>query len=259
MLKSVAGSIILVIVLILFILLFNKNKQEEVVSYFPNNIQSFCINNICFNQNNLVWMMKDAGTQMPADKDKTETLLKSLVALKLDNLVSINKEREAELGFSDQQSIIISVGDKKLEVGGIGPDYDSTFVRIPGSAEKYLVPFVLVNTNLITSDYWKNLTITNLPLYQIKKINEFTPDNEGNWEKPLWVEKIAHLTATNFDINKYDLKDAKVFVVTEEGGITTLKVGRYVKANKSVYWATTDDIYFYNITKTDFDLLTLGK
>lgn len=250
----ISGGAVLILLGIVLVPRFNKPKSID--NYFADSSHGFCINIICLAQSNSNWWVKNGNSQAPADSDKVDTVQKSLRTLKLEDLVSRNSELAASMGFSDSSQTVIEVGDRKLEIGAIGPNYTSTFVRQPGTKEIYSVPFIFDKTDLSFMENWLNRRVTNWPLYQIKKINGISPDKDGKWLNDKWVEGIVHLEADSYDPVKYELKGAIEYSVEMENGKGNLWIGKSGAGKNIVYWASTDQNIFYKIKKTDFDLLT---
>ena len=260
MTKSVLYSFIVVLILAVVVLWqqFYKPTKKAVLPYFNRPVTQFCINDICLSKSADLWVVTNGIETQPADNDTAEGMVKSLESLTLNSVVSTDKDRLSDLGFMGQKEMVISSGNKKLEVGGNGANYDSTLVREPNGTFVYQVPFTWSADALLSYDHWKNTRVTNLALYQIKKINDQAPDKDGKWKNEKWVEKVVHLSAINYLGTTIDSKQAiKLFTIDQDGQpLTHLTIGRQFLKYKWHYWASTDQKHFYEITKSDYDLLT---
>ncbi|MCL4384038.1 DUF4340 domain-containing protein [Patescibacteria group bacterium] len=255
--KSFLLSLLVVLILAGVLLVPRIKKPDKTAAtYFLSTDSGFCINTVCLTPKDSLWWVKVGNSQAPADSDKVEAVRKSLQSIVLTTVVSRNSDRASELGFPQSNGVVVTVNGKKLELGDVGPDYASTFVRVPGSTVVYSVPTIMSKEDWSNENSWLNRRITNWPLYQIKKINSVTPDKDGKWTNDKWVEAVVHLNAVSYDPGQYNTSQAKKFEVVMDNGQGTLWAGQSGTGKKAVYWATTDQKVFYQIKKEDFDLLT---
>ena len=247
MYKSLGISAVLVVLGLGLFLWPRIVSQKVIPSFFPKTITTFCINNLCLLKNGQTWEVLENERKIPADSEKIELFLANLSDFTLENPVSTNKDRQDQFGFKTD-STTISVGDKKLEIGGISPGFDATYVRLPQGDVIYRLSGVLSPNMMVSGRYWEQMTITNLPLYQITSINDYRPGSDGIWKQAAWVEKVAHLSGTDYLTTKPNDPIWRTFVVKYEGGTITLRVGKK--------WATINENDYYALSATDFDLLT---
>lgn len=240
-------------VLILVGLIFgSKWKPTKKNEPFFGQINGFCVNDVCLKRELEKWWMTEGDKKVPADNEKTDQMIKQLGEIKLDTVVSKNKEREKEMGFDDFDKVVVKAVGKSLEVGTIGSDYESTLVRKAGEVTVYAVNAVWNRNSLKDANYWKNSRVTNLASYQLKTITKIRDGKETTLDlKNSLVDKILHLNAVDYLAGKpIDAPIVTYKVVTETDSVALI-VGKQ--------WATTDENIYYTIAKSDFDLLTASR
>jgi hypothetical protein len=259
---------LLLLIGILTILFFKPwIREPKIKNYFGDNILGFCVNDICLGQtNNGGWQVVRGDLKAPASADLVTSLLTKLKDIKLDEEISQNKDKFADLDIGVSQ-VVLEVNGKKLEIGGHNSNYDGTYVRESDKNKVYNSGIILTKTNLGDINYWINKTITNLPILQIKNITinsdnkskEYLP-KDNKWQDQKMVEKVANLTAVKFLNNFSPVEQKKVMIdVQTENDRTRIVLGKNPLDKKTqIYWASTDEFNYYEITHDDFSLLT-GK
>lgn len=264
-------SISLALLLIVSVLVLFKSgkleKQAETAAYFSSEINNFCIDDLCLNKRESGWFMDYGTLSLPAESENIEATVKRLNDIKLVEIVSQNREKFASMGIKEgEEATILKTQNKSLEIGNVNQSYSGTFVREENGDKVYVIGMVLDKTNLKSPEYWQLKNITNLPLYQIKKITvksddaisrEILPDDDGKWKDEKAVEKVAHLQAINFH---EVIKDAAVdyeFIVDTEDGSHNFYLKRQDNGRRVYkYLSSKDKEYFFEISKEDFDSLT---
>ena len=261
-------SLILAIVsvVVVWLVVFRQNDNKKAESYFTGKVNKFCFNKVCIDNSGGSWFVSDGMNQYPANSDLADTYANRFQEIYLDKLISVNPERFGDLGIGSTDRVILEIGSKQLEIGKVNANYNGVYVRRPDEDKVYDTKVILDKTNLSIFTYWQNRTITNLAIPQIIKISlenngrnkDFLP-NAGKWDDQTWVDKIAHLGATNF-INVPENKTAYLkFTVSTEKETTIFYIGQMVVDGYNLkYWATTDNKLYYEISKDDYKTLT-GK
>ncbi|OGL52703.1 hypothetical protein A3K55_01780 [Candidatus Shapirobacteria bacterium RBG_13_44_7] len=239
-------------------------KKEEVGVFFPTTIEKFCLNQVCLYQENQRWMVNDGKIVAPGNKETIEGIIERLREIKLTEMVSNNPDRFGDLGIGGEEKIILTVGEKKLEIGELSTDYSGTYVREEGGGVVYKISAYLDGENWAGRDYWEEKMMTNLAVGKIKKVTivmgkkeRFFEAKEGKWANERWINKVASLAAEKF-LNDFNPEKSLVATIKieSEGENINLSLGRL----KNVYWASTEEKYFFQISRSDFDLLTsVGK
>lgn len=234
--------------------------------FFEDKITKFCINKICINQENGKWLVETGQIKIPANQEIVDIYQKRLAEIELSEIISNNESRFAELGIGGTNLVIIEIGNKKLEVGNITYTTSGSYVREPGAKVAYRIPIILEGGNLASLGYWQNKKVTNLPIYQIKKIvidngkkSKVTEAKDGKWENQKLVDKVAYLLAVKFLPDFKEQGKRMSITITTEGGETKLTLGRMKDGKRWLYWATTDNNWYYEIAGTDYFELTGEK
>jgi hypothetical protein len=261
----------LIVLLVVSIGLGWEIKKPEIISkkiqnYFSGEIDKFCINNICVQKNGSDWMATNGKTTAPANKEITETYVKRFGEIKLENIASINQSNFAGLGIGVNQ-VILEINGKKIEIGNINAYYDGTYIREPEGKTVFEVNTVFEKEHLNSFDQWVNRTLTNLATLQTSKITmskngktkEFMPKN-GQWDDSSWMDRAVHLTAINYLSGFTPGNEIKTSLEIEtDKQKVNLTLGKSIVDKKNaIYWATTDEKYYYSISTDDYNLLT-GK
>lgn len=249
-----AGLLILVGVVAISVKIIQTPKKAVTKPYFPTKIDSFCINKWCFGRDESVWLMDIDGQKVPADGDKVESFIKEIGLLRLESVVSNNPESFDGLGLGDKNGVRVRAGDKEIIVGNLGQDYQSTMVRIPGASEAYLAEVVWNQMNLLNEKYWEKYRVTNLPSLQIVKITVNGKELKATDEVK---NRLTHLEASSYISSKIEkIVNRFDYVIEDEKEKTSLSIGRGKLGSRVIYWATTDEKYYFEINKSDFTLLT---
>jgi hypothetical protein len=258
-------SLLLVLVAVWLVLLYQPwTRDKKTDTYFGEGISGFCINEICIQKDNEIWMISDGKIYAPANKETIENYISKFKSLKLEAITSINKDKFGDLSIGIEP-VILKINNKQLEIGGVNSNYDGTYVKPENDDKVYDLPEVFIKNNLVDTNLWLNKSITNLPVLQIKKVSvmyknkirEVLPNN-GQWGNIKWIEKVANLVAVKFlqsSGQKYEV--IYDFALETDTGITHFKLGQYSPdKNNTVYWATNSEKFYYEISKDDFTLLT---
>lgn len=234
--------------------------------FFDGKIENFCINEVCVNQDNGQWKVKDGQKTAPANQEMVNIYLQKWQNIYLEETASINKNNFSNLGIGSSR-VILSINDKKLEIGNINSRYEATFVKPDNEEKIYLTSIVFDKNELSKFDYWMNKTLTNLATVQTTKITIVNngksisvEPKEGVWKNQEWVEKVNHLTTNNY-LENFLPSDPKTKInIENEISQVEINLGEKINENKkTIYWATIDNINYYEISKEDYILLTAGK
>jgi hypothetical protein len=249
---------VLIILLAIVLIKSADLKNKETSFLFTKNIDSFCLNKICLEKKNNLWMVNADSKIIPANDYLVNTYIEKFKQIKLNDLISENKDKFKDFGIDADNKLVLKIDDKKLEIGSVSNSRDETYVKEEDKNSVYKIPFVLDKNNLSQVSDWEKKDLTNLPQFQITKVTakwgnknkEFVP-KDNNWGNPKQIDKIAHL-----EIGKY-LEDFKPdnlqkyeFEIETENGKTKLVVGKY--------FATLDEKYYFEISQENFNLLTGG-
>jgi hypothetical protein len=242
------------------------SEKEKGQNYFSGEIDKFCVNNICVQKNGDGWMTTDGQITAPANKEMIDTYVQRFGEIGLGNVVSVNQNNFADLGIGVSQ-VILEVNGKKLEIGKINANYDGTYVREAEGKTISDIDMVLEKGHLSDINQWVNKTLTNLATLQTSKITvsekekskEFTP-KDGKWDDSTWMDKVVHLTAIEYLERFNPGTEIKTYMEIETGSQKVkLVLGKStVDKKNTIYWATTDEKYYYSISADDYNLLT-GK
>ena len=239
---------------------------KKTSAYFGNQIDKFCVNEICLQKTGDNWMVSNGQYSVPANSELAESYVTKFKDLKLGDMLSVNQENFVNLGIGVSQ-VVLKINGKSLEIGNANSNYDGTYVREADGKTVYNLDLILEKSHLAETDIWINKILTNLPTSQIDKITITNSKNsrvfvqkEGKWEDQKWVDKAAGLTAVKLLTDFTPGTETKIVITIDKGVQNTqLILGETIKPkNTPVYWATTDSNYYYSITPEDFNLLT-GK
>lgn len=236
-------------------------------NFFGDQIDKFCINNeACLQKNGEEWLLTAGKIVAPANSESINGYVKKIENIQFGDVISTNQDNFANLGIG-MSRVVISANGKSLEIGKINSNYDGTYVREENGKTVYNIEVVLEKSSLGNSGGWINKTITNLALLQTKKITiskngkvrEFTPQN-GIWDDPKWMGKVDSLTAVNYLQSFFPGNETRTVIAVEtENNKLTLTLGESIQIKKgALFWATTDQKYYYSISADDYHLLT-GK
>jgi len=195
------------------------------------------------------WFIKGGEKKIPADGEKVESLVAKVKMIKFDNLVSSNPEKLGRFGLGEEK-YILKIGSEVLEIGKVGPDWQSTYVKKEGSERVFLVDGQFDSD--LKSGVWKKTFLTNFPIYQIKKI-EIMDDGEKKeiskkderWDELVGV--LAHLSVEELIDEKIE-EGVRGFLIEDEGGEK-----KEIEIGKS--WASDDGVWFYKISPEDYQVL----
>lgn len=258
--KSLNLSIVILIMTLIvtgLAILQPWNREKAKSNYFGKSINSFCINQICLDNNNGDWSVSFDGQKAPAKSEIVDTYVAKFRQINLQEIVSVNPERFLDMGIGESK-VTLSINGKILEIGRIDSNYDGTYVREENGNTVYDIPVVLDKENLTNIDQWLNKTLTNLAILQTKKITAEKQGSKVQEIKP--TDKILHLEAVSF-LNGFTPSDEPkyTFNIETETDRAQLVVGNDNKDRKNpIFWATNDMKNYYSISKEDFILLT-GK
>jgi hypothetical protein len=86
-----------------------------------------------------------SSTEFQADSASVISILEKIVAIKKDQLISKNPEKQSLFEVDSIKGILAEIFDQSgksrgsIRIGKNGPDYSSCYVRMPGSNEVYMV------------------------------------------------------------------------------------------------------------------------
>lgn len=222
---------------------------KKSTTVFPGDISNFCVNNLCLNKNDQTWMVNN----IPANKENVENIIEKLRRIKLETAVSENKDRFGEMGITDGNKATIDVGGKKLEIGNINSYYDGTYIKPADKDVIYDVPVLLDKNSLTSEDFWVKKSLTNVPTSQVKKI--LVGSQEVTNKKI--IEKLANLNAVKYLPDNKGLAPNRTFEIVLDDKRIVMKIGwKYLDRRTRLFWATTDEKFYYEIGINDFNLLT---
>ena len=139
--KNYFSAFILLVMLSIVLLEFGIFDKKEGL-YFGKEISKFCVNENCYETND---GKLDQEVIVPTiDKWKT---------IKLLDMVSTNKDKFKEMGFTDQK-VILKINNKSLEIGSISSDYTGTFVRKENEDKIYKINVMMDKNNISNPKYW---------------------------------------------------------------------------------------------------------
>jgi hypothetical protein len=173
------------------------------------------------------WLVALNGDYYPADKNEVENIFKTLNNMQRENIVSTdpNKYPLFELDPVNGVEVKISRSDNTslahFFVGKNGPDLISTYIRIEGEKEVFLLTGMLNATFGKELKDWRDKAIFNLKAEDIVRVDITSPkkkislikDEKGNWEmaapekatvKKDIVEGMVNTLAT---LKAYDFED----------------------------------------------------
>lgn len=249
---------VLIILLTIVLIKSAGLKNKETSFFFPKDIGGFCLDKICLEKKDNLWIVKADNKLIPANDDLVNTYIEKFKQIKLNDLISENKDKFKDFGIGADNKLILKINDKNLEIGNVSINTNETYVKENNKNSIYKIPFVLNRDDLTQVSNWEKKELTNLPQFQIKKITakwrnknkEFVP-KDNNWENSKQIDKIAHLEIAKYLENfKLDNLQKYEFEIETENGKTKLVIGKY--------FATLDEKYYFEISKENFNLLTAG-
>lgn len=262
-------AIISLVILIVLIGGFGLKKvlstpRGDNGSYFGKG-NSFCINNICIDKAEEKYWVDNGRIRVPASEGMVKPFLTKLGELGLGELASGNKDKFASMGFSESDKTTVEMNGKKLIVGGLTERYDGTFVRPEGVDLVYRIEVILDKSNLNNFEYWQKRDITNLPVLQVTKVTvksekserQWEKDKDGKWEDDKLVATAANLRAVDILGEAKPLGPQIELEIKTEGETVKFWVGKDESNKKNpIYWATSDNSFYYKISSDDFVRLT---
>jgi len=239
--KITASLIALLIALVLFTYLFERNevkeKQESSAkgAIFPafkaEQASSIEIKTkgkvISLTKKEERWLVAVNGGYYPADGEGMENIFKTIRGMQRESVVSTDPAKYPvfELDQANGIELKLSRADHStlayFFVGKNGPDLISTYVRIEGEKEVFLLTGMLNATFGKELKDWRDKAIFNLKAEDIvgvditspKKKTSLKKDEKGNWEmvepekakvKKDAIEGMVNTLAT---LNAYDFED----------------------------------------------------
>ncbi len=258
----IISGVVLFFAVGIWLLLVNRGQQKVPGNYFAED-GKWCINQLCFFKKENKWWVKNDKIEAPANSEVVDETYKKILGIKLGEVVSENPVRFAELGIGESNRVMINIGGKELEVGKNNQAYDGTYFRPAGGNKAYFVPIILDKSNLTSLDYWQLKAITNLPIYQVRKVriskNGVETEivkKDDKWPNDKLVSKITYLKPVRY-LPDFAKDGEKVsFTVEGEGFEVKIKIGQKTESKKTaIFWATTDDKTYFEISKEDFGTL----
>ncbi|MBU1088642.1 DUF4340 domain-containing protein [Patescibacteria group bacterium] len=265
--KSLLTSFIILLVVItgfLFLKYSTTRSQPVEQFYFSLDDQDeICFDDFCLNKKDNAWFISESD--IPVEQETIDRFISQYKQIKLEDLISKNPDKSKDFGFNDDQKNILKIGDRQLQVGRITDSYDSTYVKNPQNDNIYIIPFTWNPNTLKQDSYWQNSTVTNLPIFQIKKIiiskdnkeTEITKKDD-KWENDEFIDKVSHLSASDYLGQQAPSNPFLTINIEIENNQTySLDIGQQkISWNESVYWAKTPDNFYYRIEAEDFKTLT---
>lgn len=209
------------------------------------------------------WWLTSEDKRLPADGEKVESLINRLITIKLDDVVSVNKDNWQVYGLKEGH-ITVSIGGKALLVGNINGDFSGTYARAAEGDNVYQVGVVLDKQSLQDANYWKQKLVTNIARYQLSEIRAKLGDkeinltaDEGKWTNEEVADKACYLEAVDYLGESGDAFEDKATISLKGEGIDVkLILGQAGEGKDVRYYATTDGVTRFIISKDDYDLLT---
>ncbi len=239
-------------------------KKNEERKWFPKAVENFCVNEMCLKKTGGLWMISEAGVEIPADGEVVESTIFRLEEIILDDLVSENEGRFGGLGIGAEEIVLLKAENKSLEIGDITGKYDGTYVRQEGGDGVYKVKIVLDKDDLSSVSYWQKKSLTNLPVLQIGKMvierdgdkKELVAGEDG------WSEADEDLVdvMSNVMVSQYlsnfvaEGEEYRVAIETERDKVE-FWVGKKKETKDIIYWGSEDKKYYFVIEKEIFEVI----
>lgn len=250
------GAVFLTVLLIgvYFYLAGTFSKTEEVVELLEESkIESVEIKGggqeTVLKKEGRVWFVIKEEKKIPADGEKVESLVAKVGMIKFDDLVSFNPEKLDLFGLGEEK-YILKIGGEILEIGKMGPDWRSTYVKKEGSDEVFLVGGEFDSD--LKGGVWERIFLTNIPIYQVKRIEieeggekrTVSKEDEG-WDELVLV--LSHLSIEEL-VDEEKGERERGFLIEDEGGkIVEIEIGKD--------WASDNGVWFYKISPEDYQVL----
>lgn len=260
------------VVIIGFLVVANKagwlKEKKEAELWFGQNIGQVCSNWGCLVKDGDRWMVKSEEREEPANDELVTSSIAKLEEVRLETLVSENKDRFLTMGIEPEEPVWLVANGKKLIIGDIANDYSGSYVK-PDSEDKiYKIETVIDKNSWSQADGWRLKHVSNWPIYQIKTM---AVDYGGkqlvvNKDEPKWselktvIDKLAFLEVEKLwpDMIPDDKDMTYNFRLTMENDeVKTLIIGkRKISYREIKYWASQDGVYYYEIEANDGLVLT---
>ncbi len=249
----------------------NETKTNKSADYFNGEINQIKIGfpkqakeNIIAKEGN-GWVVKEADGEVPADAEMVERAVEELKEIRLEDPVSVNKEKFGNFGLSDDEKVVIETGGKRLEVGKMTEMMDGTYVK--GDEDKvYKIDGILEFARVSDQSYWYQKKIKTVEPEKIKAIvvggfgksKEFRKKEDGGWENQGLADKVTNLPVDRLLKNFSPSKNSKIYkleILTEEKKYV-LELGRETKGKETTDWIKDEKGKYWQINGEDFNLLT---
>lgn len=221
-------------------------------------INGFCINEICLSNESNMWWVDNKQTKTPADGSVVDNFKKELAKIKFDKLVSENPEKLSLFGFNAASPVELKVNSLNLMLGSQNPSMDGTYLKISGENKVYETRADIPKSEVSTATFWTAKKVTEIPVLSITSIELSKGDKKVTIDKedPI-VPTLSAIGVVSYLNNFKDMTAAYTYKINTDDGEKDILLG--VDKNdpkKYIYWVTTGNNIYYEIKKSDFDLLT---
>ena len=254
-------SVIILMAVVLIAISSGRFSRRGIVEYFfQGDIGKICTNKYCLENKEGSWFIVEGNSAVPAESENVEATVTRLKEIRLDELISDNQQRFLSLGLAEENITLLTINGKTLEIGNIERSYSGTYVREKDGNKVFKISIILDKDNLNDKNYWLMKNLTNIPIYQMKKVlvnnKEILPDETGNWTNEEFAEKISNVRALSFVGKETGAKSVEYKIETEIGDYYIYLRKVDLDKKQFSYQASKDGEYFFEIGREDFDLLT---
>lgn len=154
--KNFIFSLGIIVFLSVFILVKIKVIDNRNVKYlFKDEINKFCVNDFCVEKENDRWFVQEGEEKNEARERAVEVYLKKFESMDLADLVSTTGDKIEEYGFNDDKKTILTIDDKKIEIGNIGGSFDQTYIREENDNKVYTSDVSIDKSLIREKSFWQ--------------------------------------------------------------------------------------------------------
>ena len=234
----VLGIILVVVVGIIFLSenIGSRKKSAKTKGFFPgfseNNCSAFLVSDkngsIKIKKQGDIWVIESKGEketreegestpileetiekdptagsvfEYPADSASAAAVLEKLTAMKMDELISQNPEKQEVFEVDSAKGTLVEVWDSKnnsigkFRIGKSGPDWSSHFVRMVGSDDVYSVSGSIKYAFFSEEKRWRDKIVLKFDPALIKKITLAKKDSAA-----IHLEKTVDTTGAKWNL-----------------------------------------------------------
>jgi len=262
LLLVIASFVLVLLGLVVIFILKTKPFQKKVTSALVSpdqNIEKFCIADNCLEKIDNIWLINQT---IPADHTQVENFISKLAKTNLDTVISNNPQNFVSLGISNDLAIPFTIGDNTYQLASSLLNLSQNLIKPKDQDIVYKINFLGDPTDLVSLDFWQVKYLVNISQYQITSLGITSGDitksykkDDNNWPKDDILAVVAYLKAGQFiGKSKPDtIIEYQLMVTSEDNSQTVLTFGI---TKDRLCWATTDNNFYYQIDKSDFDKLT---